>query len=338
MLHETWVTSLREPVVISVVIVLAALLANIYLGMPASPTAEFMDSFGFIKRNLTLLSLAALIVFVIRYIQNRDLFNTSIWLFRTIFLYIFLVIFGNAFSTLKSFHNTISGFFAEDFFAGMDRALHFGVDAWRVYTPFLEVISLKYITYLYTWTWFTALLLLTAIVAGLEKNERLRIALLRIYFTSWIGLGLVVATIGSSAGPVYYGRVTGDIARFAPWRQFVDSYGYHKMSAGLASENLWQWYMTELGGIGGGIAAFPSLHVAMAAMLAFYAFTFNRILGAIGLVWLIIIQAGSVLLGWHYAVDGYFSILAITAMWWLFVPKDLRKGRFALLKTQAKNI
>ncbi|HEY8189205.1 MAG TPA: phosphatase PAP2 family protein, partial [Micavibrio sp.] len=33
-------------------------------------------------------------------------------------------------------------------------------------------------------------------------------------------------------------------------------------------------------------------------------------------VYLLLMMIGSVHLGWHYAVDGYFSILSTGAIWW----------------------
>lgn len=176
------------------------------------------------------------------------------------------------------------------------------------------------------------MLILTAIAAGIEQNERIRATVFRTYYMSWIGMGLGVAWLGLSAGPVYYDRLSGDSTRFLAWQDYVNALGYQDLRAYVYTERLWGWYVEGLEGLGGGIAAFPSIHVAMAALLMVYAFTFNRLLGFLGVIWLVVIQMGSVMLGWHYAVDGYFSIIAVVTFWMLALPKSARQGRFPIIK------
>jgi membrane-associated phospholipid phosphatase len=77
---------------------------------------------------------------------------------------------------------------------------------------------------------------------------------------------------------------------------------------------LWNGYTgASSGSIG--ISAFPSLHVATAVLFALYA---SRRWGRIGLaLWAFAatILVGSVVLGWHYAVDGYAGALLSVLIW-----------------------
>ncbi len=65
----------------------------------------------------------------------------------------------------------------------------------------------------------------------------------------------------------------------------------------------------------GGLAAFPSLHVGMVALAALF-FCKTRRIRWLFLIYWFIIQFGSVYLGWHYAIDGYFSTLLVVVIVW----------------------
>ena len=59
----------------------------------------------------------------------------------------------------------------------------------------------------------------------------------------------------------------------------------------------------------------PSMHVA-ASMLSFlYMRSVNRTLGILSGIYGLAILICSVILGFHYAIDGYFSILAVLLIW-----------------------
>lgn len=77
-----------------------------------------------------------------------------------------------------------------------------------------------------------------------------------------------------------------------------------------------------------GIAAFPSLHVGLVALICCFLWR-RRILFVIGMAYWGVIQWGSVYLGWHYAVDGYWSSLLAIVLYfitkWLVSEKDLEK-------------
>jgi hypothetical protein len=80
-------------------------------------------------------------------------------------------------------------------------------------------------------------------------------------------------------------------------------------------EMLWQLYERSAVGLGAGISAMPSMHVAAAVLFALLGWRVSRPLGIAFSVFAGLILLGSVHLGWHYAVDGYISILATIALW-----------------------
>jgi membrane-associated phospholipid phosphatase len=59
----------------------------------------------------------------------------------------------------------------------------------------------------------------------------------------------------------------------------------------------------------------PSLHVAIAFSYVLLGAAIDRRLALAGGVFTALILIGSVHLGWHYAIDGYFSILMTWLIW-----------------------
>ena len=66
-----------------------------------------------------------------------------------------------------------------------------------------------------------------------------------------------------------------------------------------------------------GISAMPSMHVASTVMMTLYAFSVSRIWGWVMTAFTAVILVGSVQLGWHYAIDGYVSIVVALGCYWV---------------------
>lgn len=137
----------------------------------------------------------------------------------------------------------------------------------------------------------------------------------------WPLVGSLFAVLLSSAGPVYYGGVVGDTSIFGPLMDLLKHYDnqFQDSAFGIfplnAQDMLWADYLKNDTNIGSGISAMPSMHVAVAALLYFSGRSISKYLGYGMLVFLILIQIGSVHLGWHYALDGYVSILLTWGIW-----------------------
>lgn len=106
------------------------------------------------------------------------------------------------------------------------------------------------------------------------------------FMLTW-AIGMAAAFIFSSAGPLFTGRY--DLAT-AP------------DSVRLPAQMLWANYQAKGALLGGGISAFPSLHVAIATWFAMV--LAHRGWPRVGIAYAAGIYAGSVILGWHYAADG----------------------------------
>jgi membrane-associated phospholipid phosphatase len=103
---------------------------------------------------------------------------------------------------------------------------------------------------------------------------------------SW-AIGMVLAYIFSSAGPIFTGRFDPALA---------------PESVRRVTQFLWANYLQGTAILGGGISAFPSMHVALAVWFALA--LQSRGLGWLGWCYAFGVFACSVILGWHYSLDG----------------------------------
>lgn len=225
------------------------------------------------------------------------------------------------FSTFGSFKRMIPllhPFSLDPTFMAWDRWLHFGEHPWRLLQPVLgQPLVTSAISFAYN-LWFFVLFFTFIWQAMSLKRPLLRMQFLLGFLLTWIILGTVLATLLSSAGPVYYGAVTGLPDPFTPLMTYL--YGVQDIYPVWAldvQERLWATY--KAGGVdfGSGISAMPSLHVGTSVLFALLGWRIHRWLGIAYTAFAGLIMIGSVHLAWHYAVDGYVSLAAMPAIWWL---------------------
>ena len=151
-----------------------------------------------------------------------------------------------------------------------------------------------------------AQLTLALVVAILAPAGEMRTRYLICFILVWVVVGNVVAGLFMSAGPAFYGFVTGDTARYAEQLAWLGEFG-----GGSAYYQAYLWDLQEAGvtGFGSGISAFPSVHVALAALNAMFAWSLDRRLGLAAWGYAAFVQFSSVYLAWHYAIDGYAGIV-----------------------------
>lgn len=166
------------------------------------------------------------------------------------------------------------------------------------------------IDYIYSTTWFFwvyGILFYMAVCGAAQRRRRYFVGM----FAAWALLGNAMASALISAGPCYYGAVTGDTARFGPAMEALRAAIGSETGAMAFQALLWRMYESGQIGVGAGISAFPSMHVAAAALSALVLAERGRGMAIIGWTYTGIILFGSVYLGWHYLIDGLFSILAV---------------------------
>lgn len=217
----------------------------------------------------------------------------------TISLKLVLMIYCN----IKQAIPRMNSYIADSTLLEIDKILHFGVNPIKLIVDVLgssSVISIL-MDKLYVFWYIIKMPVLVLFI--LLPQRKLSERFFGAYFLLWIFGGLF-AVVAPSLGPVYV------------YREWFD--GVAKPIASQLQYQLISHYVQAINNpdqysafIYEGVAAFPSLHVGVVVLFALFLSQVKPWLGYLMGVYAIIIQLGSVFLGWHYAVDGYFaSILA----------------------------
>ncbi|MEP9388007.1 phosphatase PAP2 family protein [Mesorhizobium sp. KR9-304] len=236
--------------------------------------------------------------------------------------FVLIVVFFSFYSSIKSAISNIQPFYFDSYAANLDGMLH-GVDPWRpLHAVFGGEISTWTIGVLYN-LWVPVVFGTLAFVLFVLNNNHLRGRFVISFLLTWSLLGSFSAIVFSSVGPCYNERFFGD-PRFAPLMAALDGIDRTlPLLTRSTQEYLYNAYQTAEPGLGTGISAFPSLHVASAMLVCLFAWNFGPFWKAAGILFVAAILVGSVHLGWHYAVDGYASIAAVSLIW-LAVGRVLR--------------
>jgi hypothetical protein len=241
-----------------------------------------------------------------------------------------MLAFQGTFTSIKNALPVWRGGFADDRVqADLDKWLHFGIDPWR----WLDVVAHDDLV-LSVVNWNYAVLFFSACFSGLffvvtsPKAHAVRTRYLLCFMLVWIVVGNILAGLFMSAGPAYYGFVTGDAARFADQLRFL-AHDASPNSSYTYQAYLWALHQSGQAGFGSGISAFPSVHVALATINALFIREYSRRLGMVAFAYVCLIESSSVYLGWHYAIDGYVGGLVSLAIYLLarrFMPAPARRA------------
>ena len=225
--------------------------------------------------------------------------------------------FISAFTSAKNALSLLNPFSWDPAFVALDRALHGGVDPWRLLQPLL---GSPYVTsgvnFFYN-LWFFIFYGVLAWMAIATRKPELRAQFLTAFVLCWVLLGGVLATLLASVGPCYFGDFYPGLPD--PFAEQMALLRQAHETSPVWSLQIQQDLLVSLKadepGLGAGISAMPSLHVAISTLLAILACKTSRWWGAAALAFLLVIQLGSVHLAWHYAIDGYLSLLLTPLIW-----------------------
>jgi hypothetical protein len=206
-------------------------------------------------------------------------------------------------SFLKSMIPAVIPFWADEAFAATDRAMFIDSQAIALALgPMLIVLGLFYSL------WHAAHLGSILWVLHWRNGNKARHILS--FMLTW-SIGMVFAYLFSSMGPIFTGQYDPSVAPESVQR---------------AAAFLWANYQANGALPGGGISAFPSMHVAIAAWLAIV--LKDRGLAWLGIAYLIGVPACSVILGWHYVIDGVAGIAIALVADYLAKRWIIRRRRY----------
>lgn len=245
-------------------------------------------------------------------------------------------VFLTAFGSWKAAIPLLNPFGWDARFSRVDAALHLGTDPWRLIHPLL---GHPWLTVLLDHTYYTWLPLVPVVLTWQAWSSRwaLRRQFLVTFALCWIVVGTAFAIAFSSAGPCFLGSLGLDGSRYAPLMSYLTSvHANHPLFAIETQEWLWTAYATNTANPFIRISAMPSMHVAMVTLYALVGWRTWKPLGVVFAAYGILIFLGSVHLGWHYAVDGYASVLVVLLLWHgagKLVGDARQAGRVALTET-----
>lgn len=234
---------------------------------------------------------------------------------------------ASTFSYLKSAIPLLQPFHLDPVLDRWDRALHFGIEPWRLLQPFIGYTWITYLINVVYALWFfvfQAVLVLQACAVGDRKR---RMQYLLTMALAWPLFGNLAATLMSSAGPCYYGFIVDGPNPYQPLMEYLRGvaanlslsvFGYElrpPFTALMMQDILWQSHVNGDYGVAKGISAAPSLHLASTWIMWRLAWSLGRTARIAGSAFLLLIFIGSIHLGWHYALDGYLAIAGAWALW-----------------------
>jgi hypothetical protein len=222
----------------------------------------------------------------------------------------------SVFTSFKTLIPIVNPYSWDPAFAEWDRVLHGGVHPWEWLQP---LFGFPWVTsginFFYN-LWIFVLYGILVWQAFSLRDPRLRMQFFLTFVLVWSLLGNLAATLLASAGPVYFGRITGLEDPFAPLVDYL--YAANEVAPVWSLEiHEWLWRSHILGDydFGTGISAMPSIHVAAATLFALLGWRVHRVVGVVLTVFAALILLGSVHLAWHYAIDGYLSIVLTYLLW-----------------------
>ena len=215
---------------------------------------------------------------------------------------------GSLFLPLKFAIPKQVGFWLDPPLAAAERTL-FNGDPWRFLDSLFGWATVP-IDRLYG-MWLPVQLLVMFLLM-LEPASRPKSRALIAYALAWLVLGVVAATLLSSAGPIFYERLFGG-GHFTVLGETLDRRGAWMTLTG--SDAMWAAIADDRPGAVSGISAMPSLHVAISVWIYLTARTMAPRAAPYALAYAIFVWLASVQLGWHYVSDGLAGAAGMLLIW-----------------------
>jgi hypothetical protein len=218
------------------------------------------------------------------------------------------------FQAVKQSLGPVLGFPWDPWLHRVDVALHGGM-AWECFGWILERPALvRELDSLYMGWFLTVIGFL--LWASWTKHRALRRQALVAFLLTWLVGGTLAAGAFSSAGPCYYTEATGAASPYAPLMARLDALDAESpLRARFNQRGIWELHHAGTWGPLAGVSAMPSMHVAVAVLLAIVGWKVSRTVGVLLAVYAVTVQIGSVVLGWHYAIDGYLGAALAFGSW-----------------------
>lgn len=223
-----------------------------------------------------------------------------------------------SFGFLKSLIPVFHPYYLDPWLQRIDIALHGGKLPFQF---FMEVLPKSWILLLdriYLVSWVSVIGFYS--VWQLSRPPSFaRTQFISCFFLTWIIGGIVLATLFSSVGPIYYNLFYHDAYSTMNWPLVQQLYnnldGHQPLLNFNARQELIDFLNNGKLANYNGMSAMPSMHTGMSMLIAMHSYCYARKLFWIVLPYTILIIIGSMALGWHYGIDTYFSAIVLVILW-----------------------
>lgn len=292
-------------------------IAIVIIGLETFPHGhEFLQIAWFNPPNVLIGLSFCLLCLILQFTlpKFRSAFTLENYL-QFIIIILLLAPYESAFASYKQFITGTMAGTCDRALMELDSVIHFGHAPWELFDFCLKDDAVLHTIDVVYMLWFV-MLIGCSFWMGISKRHQLR----RRYFISaifiWSLLGSGTGTLLYSVGPCYYAAVVGEPGPYGPlMRQLEQAHQKAPLLAVRNQQLLWEAKTGRQWIPFGGISAMPSVHVAMAVLFALILGEAFPLLGLTGWLFALCIQIGSVVLAWHYAVDGYASGLVTVLVW-----------------------
>ncbi len=244
---------------------------------------------------------------------------------------VYCSVFTCMFSMVKTNMSEFMPYWADALFTRFDVALHFGQPAHNLFGALSEFDTSKLATF-YLNSWILPATFFPVLLVACDPDPARRRQFILLWMAAWVLVGNVMALAFLSYGPIFADLFPSDLTEAHAGALALFE---REDAAGLLSvkTRLWMAYSGSEGAVGSGISAFPSVHISMATVFGLYIYRLGRDLAGgprlsrtvlryipvlsaqLGAGYIFVYFALSVYLGWHYAVDGYVSLLIISGLY-----------------------
>ncbi|WP_160677371.1 phosphatase PAP2 family protein [Qipengyuania oceanensis] len=225
-----------------------------------------------------------------------------------------IVAFMPTFSAVKSAIPLFNPYSWDATFIAWDRAI-FGTDPWLLIQPiFGNPLGTNLLASVYH-LWFLYLSLGVVYFTVYCTCEKVRRRFLTSYVAIWAVIGMVCATAFSSVGPAFVKPILGMDTFDAQMAYLRSAPGPAIDAVRDVQDVILYWYFSGQHGLGKGISAMPSMHVALATLMWLAFRRTSKWMGRATFAALVLISLGSVHLAYHYALDGAVAFVLTLVIW-----------------------
>ncbi|MEA1947425.1 MAG: phosphatase PAP2 family protein [Thermodesulfobacteriota bacterium] len=228
--------------------------------------------------------------------------SLNILMFIRDWIPIFIVLFS--YCTLKSIIPVVNPVLFDEQFNTMDYNLFFKHSPTELIIEWIPVYFIGFLSFGYKFYFLIKIFAFSAIYCNV--NDKRVFYKMIIAFSTTIILGLGLYFLFPAQGPIYhcpeqFEKIQTPMSETSNYKLQKDLWTVYEQVKKHTPQDFCE--LTKTSGIRNGVAAFPSLHIAISCVLLYFLFRYNR-----AIFWLCffpfwVMVLSTIYFGWHYVVD-----------------------------------